>query len=140
MTVAETASDAIYTCPMHPEVRHIGPGSCPDCGGMALEPLEPTATETDDGERRDMTRRLWVSAALTVPLLFLAMSDVLPGMPVQKALGLRLLGLAGAAAGDAGRAVGGGWPFFVRGVQSVRSRSPQYVQPDRARHRGGVWV
>ena len=118
---ATAAADSIYTCPMHPEVRHQGPGTCPDCG-MALEPLEPTASEGDDSERIDMTRRLWFSAALTTPLLLLAMSDVLPGMPVQHALGPRLMGWIELLLATP-VVLWGGAPFFARGVQSLQNRS-----------------
>src|SRR6187401_1859503 len=67
-----------YTCPMHPEVRQIGPGSCPLCG-MALEPVEMTAEEPENAELVDMTRRFRVSLAMTVPVFLLAMSEMLPG-------------------------------------------------------------
>src|SRR2546427_11475562 len=71
------AADAIYTCPMHPEIRQIGPGNCPKCG-MALEPVEPLAAEEGPNpELVDMTRRFWVSLALTVPLFALAMVEML---------------------------------------------------------------
>src|SRR5712692_1776260 len=63
-----------YTCPMHPEVVRNGPGACPICG-MALEPREVTAEEQADPELEMMSRRFWVSAALTAPILFLAMSE-----------------------------------------------------------------
>src|SRR5687768_1601759 len=63
-----------YTCPMHPEVRQIGPGSCPLCG-MALEPVTPTAEPQEDHELADMTRRFWVSVALSLPTLALAMAE-----------------------------------------------------------------
>jgi Cu+-exporting ATPase len=65
------ARDAIYTCPMHPEIRQVGPGFCPICG-MALEPLAPG--ESDDSEYRDMLRRFWISLALTLPVFVLAMA------------------------------------------------------------------
>ena len=79
-------ADPVYTCPMHPEVRRPGPGSCPLCG-MALEPLEPVAADEGDGaELRDMTRRFTVSAALSAPLLALAMGDMLPGRPISSRL------------------------------------------------------
>src|SRR6185503_11205389 len=74
------AADArTYTCPMHPEVRRQGPGSCPKCG-MALEPLEVSAGEEErpDPELGEMSRRLRVSAILTAPLLVLAMGHMLP--------------------------------------------------------------
>ena len=118
---APTAADAIYTCPMHPEVRQVGPGSCPKCG-MALEPLELAAEEGENPELRDMTRRFWISTVLTAPLLFLAMSDLIPGQPVQHALGMRLLGWLQMALATP-VVLWGGWPFFVRGVQSIANRS-----------------
>jgi len=65
-------ANAIYTCPMHPQVRQTGPGACPLCG-MALEPAAPTA-ETDDSEYRDMLRRFWIALALAVPTMVLAMA------------------------------------------------------------------
>jgi Cu+-exporting ATPase len=74
-----------YTCPMHPDIVRPGPGSCPICG-MALEPRTVTAQEEENPELRDMTRRFWVSALLTVPLLGIAMAGMLPGVPVQRAV------------------------------------------------------
>src|SRR5687768_12772502 len=64
----------IYTCPMHPEVRQVGPGSCPKCG-MALEPEVPTDAPADDSELRDMTRRFWIAVVLTLPLFVISMGD-----------------------------------------------------------------
>ncbi len=110
-----------YTCPMHPEIVRDQPGHCPICG-MALEPRTVTATQEENPELRDMSRRFWVSAILTVPLLGLAMADMLPGMPVQHALPdgwlawLELL-LASPVV------LWGGWPFFQRGWTSVVNRS-----------------
>jgi Cu+-exporting ATPase len=110
-----------YTCPMHPEIIRPEPGSCPICG-MALEPRTITAREEDNPELRDMTRRFWISLALTAPLLLVAMADMLPGMPVQRALPngwlpwLELL-LATPVV------LWGGWPFFERGWTSVVNRS-----------------
>ena len=69
----------IYTCPMHPEVRQDHPGDCPICG-MALEPLLPVAGEADNAELSDMTRRLWVSVLLTLPVLASAMGKMVPGV------------------------------------------------------------
>jgi Cu+-exporting ATPase len=69
--VAPSAAEAIYTCPMHPQIRQVGPGSCPICG-MALEPLLPTEVE-DDGERRAVKRRFWIAAAFSAPLVAIAM-------------------------------------------------------------------
>src|SRR5690606_30758716 len=75
-----------HTCPMHPEVVQDGPGSCPICG-MALEPMEVVADEGPDPEYVDMRRRLVVAAALTAPLLVLAMTDmIVPGAPIAAIL------------------------------------------------------
>jgi P-type Cu+ transporter len=108
-----------YTCPMHPEIVRPGPGHCPICG-MALEPRTVTAQEEDNPELRDMTRRFWISVALTAPLLVLAMGDMLPGMQRLLALGwqpwIELI-LATPVV------VWGGAPFFQRGWTSVLNRS-----------------
>ena len=69
---ADAPTGAIWTCPMHPEIRREAPGSCPICG-MALEPLEPSANEGPNPELIDFTRRFWIAAALAVPLLVLSM-------------------------------------------------------------------
>ena len=116
-----TAVDGrVYTCPMHPEVRRIGPGSCPKCG-MALEPLEPVAEEEPNAELADMTRRFWVSVALTVPLLGLEMGGLaMPELVGRLSAAARLwiqLVLATPVV------LWGGWSFFVRGWQSVVMRS-----------------
>ena len=74
-----TATRVEYTCPMHPEIVRPGPGSCPICG-MALEPRTVSAQEEENPELREMTRRFWISVALTVPLLAVAMGGMLPGL------------------------------------------------------------
>ena len=79
------ASAVEYTCPMHPQIIRPGPGSCPICG-MALEPRTVTAQEEENPELRTMTRRFWISLALTAPLLSVAMADMWPGMPARHAL------------------------------------------------------
>ena len=105
-----------YVCPMDPEVVRSEPGACPVCG-MALEPRSITAAEPVNPELVDMTRRLWICAVLAAPVLFLGMSDLLPGMPLQQALGGLLswleLGLATPVV------VWGGAPFFARGWRSI---------------------
>ena len=109
--------DSIYTCPMHPEVEQVGPGSCPKCG-MDLEPKFVTADSGDDAsELRSMTQRFWLSVALAVPVLLLAMLPML-GVPVENWLG-----------GDVSRwlqlalstpvVLWAGWPFFDRGWRSI---------------------
>ena len=110
-----------YTCPMHPEIVRPGPGSCPICG-MALEPRTVTATEEENPELRDMTWRFWISVVLTVPLMFLAMSDTISGQPVQHALSPRLIAWIELLLATP-VVLWGGWPFFQRGWASVKNRS-----------------
>ena len=118
--VAALATDsALWTCPMHPEVQEPRPGPCPFCG-MALEPVAPTLDAEDDGELRDMTLRLVAAAVLTAPLLVVSMGDMLPGRPISAALpaGWRPwveFVLATPVV------FGCGWPFFARGLQSLRT-------------------
>jgi Cu+-exporting ATPase len=110
-----------YTCPMHPEIVQDEPGSCPKCG-MALEPraVAPASAE-DDGELRDMTRRFWASAALTVPLLVVAMGGMIPGRPLEGLIPPRaqpwiefLLATP--------VVLWVGWPLLVRGWRSILTR------------------
>ncbi len=110
----------VYTCPMHAEVRNTNNAGCPICG-MALEPETFKAGKAEDtSELDDMTRRLWVSAAFTLPLFIYAMGDLIPGRPLSDlvpagwAQGLQLLLAAPVV-------LWGGWPFFARGVQSLKS-------------------
>jgi P-type Cu+ transporter len=110
-----------WTCPMHPEVVRDQPGSCPICG-MALEPITVSADEEENEELRDMTRRLWVSAALTLPLIVSAMGHMLPGRPFEPLLVGGPLGWVELALATP-VVLWGGWPFFVRGWQSVVNRS-----------------
>jgi Cu+-exporting ATPase len=117
--VARTKTE--YTCPMHPQISRPGPGNCPICG-MALEPRTVAATEEENPELCDMSRRFWVSAILTVPLLAVAMADMLPGMPVQHALPAGWLAWLELALATP-VVLWGGWPFFQRGWASVVNRS-----------------
>jgi Cu+-exporting ATPase len=109
--------DAEYTCPMHPEIRQIGPGSCPICG-MALEPMMVTADSGPNHELIDMTRRFWFGLALALPVFLLEMGSHLTGLHllapqlsnwVQLALATPVVLWAG-------------WPFFVRGWDSLKTR------------------
>jgi Cu+-exporting ATPase len=114
----EAAEGTIWTCPMHPEIRRDGPGQCPICG-MALEPLEPSAEEEANPELIDMSRRFWVSAAVSVPLLILTMGAELFGLEL---LPMRLsqwvqLALATPVV------LWGGWPFFERFWASLKTRN-----------------
>lgn len=112
--------DVEYTCPMDPEVRQIGPGTCPKCG-MALEPVTFTVEEESNPELRGMTRRFWTSAALTAPILALMISEMLPGKPLQTWLGPQAVVWTQFILA-APVVLWGGWPFFVRGWQSIVNR------------------
>ncbi|HEY8101295.1 MAG TPA: heavy metal translocating P-type ATPase [Burkholderiaceae bacterium] len=112
------SKDAIYTCPMHPEVRQIGPGTCPKCG-MALEPMDATAEE-DTSELRDMTQRFWISLVLTVPLLFITMTEMIPGISLHHKLGNTGYSWLQAILATP-VVVWGGWPFFVRAIASFKT-------------------
>ena len=150
--------DAVYVCPMHPEVRQAGPGSCPKCGmalepaapsapltkteyvcpmhpeivrsepgscpicGMALEPRTVSLEDQPNPELVDMTRRFWISAALSLPLFILAMSDMLPGQPLQHIASPRSLTWIQFVLATP-VVIWGGWPFFERGWQSIVNRS-----------------
>ena len=112
-----------YTCPMHPEVLQVGPGSCPSCG-MDLEPKEVSLEEGDNPELRNMTRRFWISLALTVPVFILAMGEMVPGLSgwisglaVPRTLNLAELILATPVV------LWCGWPFLVRYWQSLVNRA-----------------
>jgi P-type Cu+ transporter len=110
-----------YTCPMHPQIVRDAPGSCPICG-MALEPRTVSLAEEKNPELVDMTRRFWVGVVLTIPLLLIAMSEVVPGNPLEHLVSMRVLGwLQFALATPV--VLWGGWPFFVRGWQSIVNRS-----------------
>lgn len=110
----------IYTCPMHPEIRQVGPGSCPICG-MALEPLVASADEAPNHELIDMTRRFWIGTALAIPVVILemgrhlsALDHVLPGSSLSNWIQLLLATPV---------VLWAGWPFFVRGWQSLVTRN-----------------
>ncbi|MDH3625390.1 MAG: copper-translocating P-type ATPase [Myxococcales bacterium] len=111
-----------WVCPMHPEVVRSAPGNCPKCG-MALEPRTLSLEEDQDAnpELRNMTRRFWISVAVTVPLLIIAMGDMLPGHPISSLIGARNrvwveLALATPVC------LWSAWPFYVRFVNSLRNR------------------
>lgn len=156
---ASTAGQAEYTCPMHPEVRQVGPGSCPKCG-MALEPLAPALPTTkteytcpmhpeivqsepgscpkcgmalepkaasmeqeeDNPELREMRTRFWASLLLTVPLFLLAIGEYFPSWPLNHLISARTLSWIEFAIATP-VVIWGGWPFFVRGWQSIVNRS-----------------
>jgi Cu+-exporting ATPase len=115
-------SDKItYTCPMHPEVVSDAPGTCPICG-MALEPRTASLEEEVNPELVDMTRRFWVSVVLSVPLLLIAMSDFVPGNPLEQIISMPALGWVQFVLATP-VVLWGGWPFFARGWQSIVNRS-----------------
>ena len=114
----DVAEGTIWTCPMHPEIRQLGPGTCPICG-MALEPLEPTLDDKPNPELIDMSRRFWVSAILSIPLVILTLGAEVFGwqiVPMSTSVWLQLA-LATPVV------LWGGWPFFERFWASLKSRN-----------------
>ena len=114
---ANAPTDIEYTCPMHPEIVQIGPGSCPICG-MALEPMLVTAEAEPNLELIDFTRRFWIGGIFALPLLIMAMGEMLPGLSFHAwlpgaSLGWTQLVLATPAV------IWAGWPFFQRGWDSI---------------------
>jgi len=115
-------SSATYTCPMHPEIEQIGPGSCPKCG-MALERLVVSMDDEENPEYNYMWKRFIFSALFSVPLIIIAMREMLPGGQVlenlasAQTLGWMELVLSTPVI------IWAGWPFYVRGVQSVINKS-----------------
>ncbi len=116
-TPAPAIAGAIYTCPMHPEVRQEGPGTCPICG-MALEPEMPSLEEEENPELRDFGRRFWWTLPLSAIVLVLAMSGDAIGIADPRTRTWLELVLATPVV------LWAGWPFFERWLQSVRNRSP----------------
>jgi len=118
-TVPEGYTGTVFTCPMHPQVRQTRPGACPLCG-MALEADTASGDGEDDSELKDMSFRFRISAVLSLPLLIIAMSEMIPGQMLQDLLSggwSRWLQFALATP----VVIWGGWPFLVRGVQSLRT-------------------
>jgi P-type Cu+ transporter len=114
-----SSSDMIYTCPMHPEIRKLGPGNCPICG-MELEPEIASSTATPNPELANMTRRFWIGLALALPVFALEMGGHLTGL--HQGLGRQTsnwiqLALATPVV------LWAGWPFFERGWQSLKTRN-----------------
>ncbi len=151
------SADVTYTCPMHPDVHHKGPGTCRECGmalepvlepgpfvrakyvcpmhpevvadtagvcsicGMALEPRGIGTEEETSPELDDMTRRFWVSLALTLPVFVIAMSDMIPSQPLASLLSERMLQWLQMLMA-APVVLWCGWPFFLRGWRSLVTR------------------
>ena len=120
LSIAPPSTQVEYTCPMHPQIVRDAPGFCPICG-MALEPRTVTGEEKNE-ELIDMTRRFKAGLVLAIPLLLLAMSDLIPGQPVQHAISMRLLEYFQLALATP-VVLWGGWPFFQRGWASIVNRS-----------------
>ncbi len=110
-----------YVCPMHPEVVQDHPGNCPICG-MTLEPRTVTLEEEENPELKDMNRRFWVSLVLTLPVLVLSMGEYIPGVSFDWLASPRTLTFVELVFATP-VVLWGGWPFFVRGVQSVITRN-----------------
>ncbi len=116
---AAVPEGTIYTCPMHPEIRQIGPGACPICG-MALEPEIATADSGPNPELIDMTRRFWIGLALALPVFVLEMGAHIFG--AHGWIDARLSGWVQFALATP-VVLWAGWPFFVRGAQSLVTRN-----------------
>ena len=112
---------AIYTCPMHPQIRQQGPGNCPLCG-MALERMNVTAEIAPNHELADMTRRFWIGAALTLPVLMLEMGGHIPGLDLHDLIATRASSWIQFALATP-VVLWAGWPFFQRGWASLVHRS-----------------
>jgi len=111
-----------WTCPMHPEIVRDAPGTCPICG-MALEPRTVTLEEEENPELIDMTRRFKVGVILSIPLLYITMGAYLPSISPENLVSAEILKWAEIILATP-VVLWGGWPFFVRGWQSIINRSP----------------
>jgi Cu+-exporting ATPase len=116
--VLEAGTGTVYVCPMHPQVRQIGPGSCPICG-MALEPEVMTGEEGPSHDLTDMTRRFWIGLALTLPVFVLEMGAHLTNLHFVTGSVSNLIQMALATP----VVLWAGWPFFARGWASIISRN-----------------
>ena len=127
-----------YTCPMHPQIIRPAPGSCPICG-MALEPRTATADEEENPELRTMSRRFWISAALSFPVFLLGMSDLLPGQPVQRILSMHEISWIEFALATP-VVLWGGCAILRARLGLARKPQPQYVHAHRSRHRHRLFL
>src|SRR6266446_2792914 len=117
--VFQEETKTIYTCPMHPEIRQDQPGYCPICG-MALEPVAVTGEATEENsEAKDMTRRFWIATILAAPVFLLAMAYFMPGLQLARWIPLRLNQWIQFLF-TTPVVLWAGWPFFVRGWNSLR--------------------
>lgn len=119
---APSNANALYTCPMHPEIKHVGPGNCSICG-MALEPIEVTlADETANPELADFSRRLKIASLLSLPLLGLAMGEMIPDSPIHSWFPANWLNWAQFALA-APVVLWTGFPIFDRGWSSIKTKN-----------------
>jgi Cu+-exporting ATPase len=119
--LAPVGAGVIYTCPMHPQIRQVGPGNCPICG-MTLEPVKATAESGESGELVDMTRRFWIGLVLTLPVFFLEMGGHIPALGLHDLVPPRISGWIQFALSTP-VVLWAGWPFFERAWASVVNRS-----------------
>ena len=118
---APTVAGIIYTCPMHPQIRQVGPGNCPICG-MTLEPVKATAEVGENHELTDMTRRFWVGSALTVPVFVLEMGGHIPALGLHELVSPQVSTWIQFALSTP-VVLWAGWPFFQRAWASIVHRS-----------------
>jgi Cu+-exporting ATPase len=118
---APTVADVIYTCPMHPQIRQIGPGNCPICG-MTLEPVKATAEVGENHELTDMTWRFWVGLALTLPVFVLEMGGHIPALGMHDLVSPQVSTWIQFALSTP-VVLWAGWPFFQRAWASIVHRS-----------------
>jgi Cu+-exporting ATPase len=116
-----TVADVIYTCPMHPQIRQVGPGNCPICG-MTLEPVKATAEVGENHELTDMTRRFWVGSALTAPVFVLEMGSHVPALGMHELVTPQVSTWIQFALSTP-VVLWAGWPFFQRAWASIVHRS-----------------
>jgi Cu+-exporting ATPase len=121
IAAAPAGAKVEYTCPMHPEIVRDAPGACPICG-MALEPRTVEAAEERNPELEDMSRRFWVSVALSLPVFVLAMSEHIPGRPLELWIAPGISAWVQFALATPA-VLWAGWPFFVRAWASLVHRS-----------------
>ncbi|MCG3204579.1 MAG: Copper-exporting P-type ATPase [Elusimicrobia bacterium] len=120
-SLTSTESTTEYVCPMHPDVGRDHPGSCPKCG-MALEPRVASSIQEENPELQDMNRRFKGSLFLSIPLVFAAMADMIPGQPLQHQFSGKVLNWIQLALATP-VVFWGGAPFFKRGWESIKNRS-----------------
>jgi Cu+-exporting ATPase len=134
-TPVPAAGEVLWTCPMHPQIVRKEPGNCPICG-MALEPMTPSAGDSENPELRTMTRRFWAGVALSIPLLAIAMAEHFNKAALDALIAPRLLVWVQLILGTPA-VLWGGWPFFQRGWASIVSqrlnmfRLPPAASPQR---------